>query len=74
MPTNNAVPALQVYISDSGWPNMELLVVSGTGKTYNSMSMYDIAPSQFQAQITNALREVLQAAIDGRKAKEKAAK
>lgn len=53
---------------------MELLVVSGTGKTYNSMSMYDIAPSQFQAQITNALREVLQAAIDGRKAKEKAAK
>ncbi len=58
------VPALQIFISDRDWPNMELLVTSDTGKTWSAVAMFDIAPSQFVPPIMNALRENLTASID----------
>lgn len=66
-----ATPALSVYISDANWPNMELLIVSDTGREYTSVAMYDIAHSQFQAQVNNAFRENLQAVIEEGKRLEK---
>ena len=59
-----ASPVLQVYISDKNWPNMELLIISDTGKEYSSVSMYDIAHSQFAVQIQNALQDNLRVCID----------
>lgn len=67
-----AIPAISIYLSDANWPNMELLIVSDTGREYTSVAMYDIAHSQFQAQVNNAVRENLQAVIDaGKKRMEK---
>lgn len=65
-----AKPALSIYISDAAYPLMEILVVTDTGREYSAIAAQDIAQSQFQVPVSNALREVLMTAIAERKAKQ----
>lgn len=62
-----ATPAIQIFISDSAWPLMEILVVTESGREYPMRAAYDIAQSQFQVPVMNALREALAGAIQARK-------
>lgn len=46
---------------------MEILVVTESGREYPMRAAYDIAQSQFQVPVMNALREALAGAIQARK-------
>ena len=64
-----AKPAITIYLSDVAWPLLEILVVTESGREFPMRAAQDIAQSQFQVPVMNALRESLSAAIDARKGK-----
>ncbi len=50
---------------------MELLIVSDDGREYSSVVMFDIAASQFESKIKNALQDRLRVAVEAGKGRNK---